>query len=169
MNHTVDQDEPEVFENEQRSEKDQENDAADNIKSKPNFEVDIVRNGTTLSFTCSFLPGEPLEGEYGMDNFRFWKSNRPTIDIENFLSFLADDIFGIQELTIYKGEFGGEKVYACSGDVLDGYLYDLLMNFLEEKGISNEFSGKLIALSTDYERAQYINLLESLKTFVSGN
>lgn len=82
---------------------------------------------------------------------------------------LADDLFGIQELTIYKGEFGGDKVYACSGDVLDGYLYDLLMNFLEEKGISNEFSSKLIALSTDYERSQYINLLESLKTFVSGN
>lgn len=67
VNHTVDDDEPEAFENEQRSEKnqDQENDEADNIKSKPNFEVDIVRNGTTLSFTCSFLPGEPVEGEYG--------------------------------------------------------------------------------------------------------
>lgn len=71
MNHTVDEDEPEVFENEQRSEKVQENDTADNIKSKPNFEVDIVRNGTTLSFTCSFLPGEPLEGEYGTNYLHF--------------------------------------------------------------------------------------------------
>lgn len=34
------------------------------MKSKPNFEVDIVRGGTTLSFTCSFLQGPPAEGEY---------------------------------------------------------------------------------------------------------
>lgn len=27
------------------------------MKSKPTFEIDIVRNGKTLSFTCSFLQG----------------------------------------------------------------------------------------------------------------
>lgn len=69
INHTVDADEPEVFENEQNPEQKHESDDADNIKSKPNFEVDIVRNGTTLSFTCSFLPGEPVEGEYGKWSF----------------------------------------------------------------------------------------------------
>lgn len=74
VNHTVDADEPEVFENEQRPEKEQQSEEVDNIKSKPNFEVDIVRNGTTLSFTCSFLPGEPAEGEYG-------KIFAPSIDL----------------------------------------------------------------------------------------
>lgn len=34
------------------------------MKSKPQFEVDIVRGSTTLSFTCSFLQGTPQEGEY---------------------------------------------------------------------------------------------------------
>lgn len=59
INHTVDaEDEPEVEETE--SEKSQMSE----MKSKPNFEVDIIRGGTTLSFTCSFLQGPPAEGEY---------------------------------------------------------------------------------------------------------
>lgn len=78
----------------------------------------------------------------------------------------TEDLFGIQEITIYKGEFNDE-VYACSGDVLDGYFYDLLMGLLEEKGVSNSFGTKLIQLSTDYERSEYIKLLNSLKDFVS--
>lgn len=61
-----------------------------------------------------------------------------------------------------------EKNYAVAGDVLDGYLYDLLMNLLEEKGISNEFAGKLSDLSTSYEHSAYIGLLESLSKFTSG-
>lgn len=80
--------------------------------------------------------------------------------------FHLDDLFGIQEVTIFKGEFN-EKVYACSGDVLDGYFYDLLMNLLEQKGITNEFAYNLITLSTNYEREQYITLMTSLKNFVS--
>lgn len=76
VNHTVDADETPAYENEERSEQSQENTNVDQLKSKPNFEVDIVRNGTTLSFTCSFLPGEPAEGDFGkwflhfpIDNF----------------------------------------------------------------------------------------------------
>lgn len=109
------------------------------MKSKPTFEVDIKKDNKTLSFTCSFLPGEAQEGEY-------------------------NDVFGIDEITIYDGEWS-DKVYAVAGDVLDGYLYDLLMNYLEEKGISNEFAEKLSDLSTSYEHQQYINLLESLSKF----
>lgn len=60
MNHTVDaEDEPDIEEG--ASEKAQ----LGEMKSKPNFEVDIVRGDTTLSFTCSFLQGPPAEGEYG--------------------------------------------------------------------------------------------------------
>lgn len=59
INHTVDaEDEPEIEEDTQKQPQMGE------MKSKPNFEVDIVREKTTLSFTCSFLHGPPAEGEY---------------------------------------------------------------------------------------------------------
>lgn len=45
------------------------------------------------------------------------------------------------------------------------YLYDLLMNFLEEKGISNEFAEKLSDFSTAYEHSAYISLLEGISKF----
>jgi complement component 1 Q subcomponent-binding protein, mitochondrial len=109
------------------------------MKSKPQFEIDVKKDNKTLSFTCSFLQGEAQEGEYA-------------------------DVFGIDAVTIYEGEWS-DKVYAVAGDVLDGYLYDLLMNFLEEKGVSNEFVEKLSDFSTAYEHQSYISLLESLSKF----
>lgn len=42
------------------------------------------------------------------------------------------------------------------------------MNYLEEKGISNEFVEKLGGYSTTYEHSAYISLLEGLSKFVSG-
>ncbi|XP_055598617.1 complement component 1 Q subcomponent-binding protein, mitochondrial [Uranotaenia lowii] len=109
------------------------------MRSKPQFEIDIVKGSQTLSFTCSFLQGEAQEGEY-------------------------NDVFGIDEITLFEGEWN-DKIYAVAGDVLDGYLYDLLMNLLEEKGISNEFVEKLSDFSTQYEHSSYIKLLESISTF----
>lgn len=50
-------------------------------------------------------------------------------------------------------------------DLRAQYLYDLLMNLLEEKGISNEFVEKLGELSTSFEHSSYIGLLESLSKF----
>lgn len=135
MNHTVDtEDEPDVNAEEEKPE-------FGEMKSKPTFEVDVVKGKKTVSFTCSFLSGEPQEGEY-------------------------NDVFGIDELTIFEGEHS-DKVYAVAGDVLDGYLYDLLMNFLEEKGVSNEFAEKLSEFSTAYEHQSYISLLESLSSFAT--
>ncbi|XP_045516660.1 complement component 1 Q subcomponent-binding protein, mitochondrial isoform X1 [Pieris brassicae] len=114
------------------------------MRSKPQFEVDLVRGETTLGFTCSFLQ-EP-----------------PTTNAEEY-----NDIFGIDEVTLYKGEWS-DKVYAVAGDVLDGYLYDLLMNLLEEKGIGNEFVQKISDFSTAYEHTAYINLLEGISKFTIG-
>ena len=64
VNHTVDSAEP-----------DEGAEAAPEMKSKPNFEVDIVKsNGKTLSFSCSFVPPpdahdvqaqQPTEEGYG--------------------------------------------------------------------------------------------------------
>jgi complement component 1 Q subcomponent-binding protein, mitochondrial len=133
VNHTVDTEE------EADVSPDQDKPEFGEMKSKPQFEVDIVKGNKTLSFTCSYLQGEAQEGEY-------------------------NDVFGIDELTIFEGKHT-EKVYAVAGDVLDGYLYDLLMNFLEEKGVSNEFAEKLSDFSTAYEHSSYISLLESLSKF----
>lgn len=79
----------------------------------------------------------------------------------------TDDIFGIDEVTIFEGEWT-DKCYAVAGDVLDGYLYDLLMNLLEEKGISNDFVEKLSQYSTAYEHSQYVKFLDGVSTFTVG-
>lgn len=95
------------------------------------------------------------------------------------------DIFKLDEISIYEGEWN-ENVYAVSGEVVDSvscvlnsfaydtnknvfqYLYDLLLNYLEEKGISNEFVEKLSDYATAYEHSAYISLLEGLSKFASG-
>lgn len=112
------------------------------LKSKPAFKVDLLRGNTTVSLLCSFInQGEQEEG--------------------------YNDVFGIDEISIYDGDWH-ENVYAVSGEVVDSYLYDLLMNYLEEKGISNEFVEKLSQYSTAYEHSAYIGLLEGLSKFASG-
>lgn len=115
------------------------------ILSKPEFEIDIKRGDTTLSFTCSFnqFENESLEDE------------------------VTEDVFIINEVTLYKGEWK-ETNYQVAGDILDGYLYDLLMNYLDEKGISNNFVIKVSELSTAYEHSNYISLLRDLKNFTSN-
>lgn len=69
INHTVDASEPENFPIGESA--DQKPDGK--LESKPQFEVDIVRNDTTLSFTCSILSTEPTEGEYGINHWRYEK------------------------------------------------------------------------------------------------
>ncbi|EDV54952.1 conserved regulator of innate immunity protein 3 [Drosophila erecta] len=136
VNHTVDTEkEPEINPNADKLE-------LDEMRSKPQFEVDITKGKSTLSFTCNFLQGEAQEGEY-------------------------NDVFSIDEMTIFEGECNDE-VYAVAGDVLDGYLYDLLINLLEEKGISQEFAEKLSDLATAHEHSSYIGLLEKLSKFTAG-
>uniref|UniRef100_A0A1B0BRV9 Uncharacterized protein n=1 Tax=Glossina palpalis gambiensis TaxID=67801 RepID=A0A1B0BRV9_9MUSC len=85
---------------------------------------------------------------------------------------VINDVFGIDELTIFKGEWK-ENIYTVSGDLKINfnfqYLYDLLMNLLEEKGISSEFVEKLVDLATAYEHSSYIALLENLSKFTTGN
>ncbi|XP_011502050.1 PREDICTED: complement component 1 Q subcomponent-binding protein, mitochondrial [Ceratosolen solmsi marchali] len=138
INHTVD--------SESSSEVESNDDKGDvgEIKSKPSFEIDIRRGNQTLSFGCSFN-SEP--GASGMDDS-------------------YSDIFGIDEITLYEGEHV-ETVYSVAGEIIDGYLYDLLMNYLEEKGISNEFAEQMVELSTNYEHTAYIGLLEGLSKFTT--
>lgn len=138
INHSVESDtEPEINPNDDQPD-------VGEMKSKPSFNVDISRGNQTLGFSCSFN-NEP--GASGSD--------------ESY-----NDIFGIDEITLYEGTHS-DNVYAVAGEIIDGYLYDLLMNYLEEKGVSNEFAEKLIDLSTNYEHTAYVSLLEGLSKFTT--
>lgn len=46
-------------------------------------------------------------------------------------------------------------------------LYDLLMNLLDEKGVSNDFVEKLSDFATAYENHLYINMLQNIQKFTS--
>lgn len=110
--------------------------------SKPEFEVEIRRGKETLGMTCTFIQsGAQSEEEY-------------------------NDLFSIEDVVLYEGEWKDTN-YAVSGAVLDGYLYDILMNFLADKGITNEFVEKLSEFSTIYEHNLYISFLEGLRKFSS--
>lgn len=66
---------------------------------------------------------------------------------------------------MFEGEWK-EKRYAVAGDILDGYLYDLFMNMLDERGINADFANKISDYCSSYEHSQYIGLLENLQKFV---
>ncbi|CAG9864141.1 unnamed protein product [Phyllotreta striolata] len=139
VNHSVDTDiEPEVSEKMDKPE-------LGELKSKPGFKVELIRDKTTVSLLCSFVVSD--EDQYNQEE-------------------AYNDVFSIDEISIYDGEWN-ENIYSASGEVLDTYLYDLLMNYLEDKGISNEFVEKLSNFSTAYEHSAYIGLLEGLSKFVS--
>jgi len=134
VNHTVDSAEPDDGTGE-----------APEMLSRPNFEVDIVKNnGNTLSFSCSYItPEEAPEGQE-----------------QEF-----DDIFAIDEVTMFDGEDWNDKKYAVAGDIIDGYLYDLFMNMLEDRGVDGAFAEKLSEFCSAHEHRQYINLLEGIEKF----
>lgn len=117
-----------------------------------------------------YLLEAPAEGEYGkfISQFVFFFRRRRNLFTHSiFFEFFfacAEDVFAIQELTIFKGKHNNE-VYACAGDVLDGYFYDLLMNLLAEKGINDEFAIKLSELATQHEQSLFVNLLQETKKF----
>lgn len=113
------------------------------MKSKPEFTIEIKKGTKILSFLCTYtqeMPDDVSTQEY-------------------------NDVFQISEISLYEGEFA-ESTYSVSGDIMDGYLYDLLMNYLEERGISNQFADKMIEFCTSYEHKLYVNLLKGMKSFV---
>jgi len=111
------------------------------LKSRPEFQVEVKANGKSMAFSCEFLP-EPEAGEGEVD------------------------LFGISEITVYKDKWN-EVDYAVSGEILDEKLYDLMLNYLEERGISEQFADKMSTLCTDHEHSQYVSLLEGIQTFIA--
>ncbi len=68
-------------------------------------------------------------------------------------------------MTLYEGEWSDKK-YAVAGDILDGYLYDLFMNMLDERGVNKAFVETLSEYCSSYEQSLYIKMLEDLQQFV---
>ncbi|XP_064460158.1 complement component 1 Q subcomponent-binding protein, mitochondrial-like [Ornithodoros turicata] len=140
VNHSVDAEDAENFT--PSSDKVPE---AGEMKSKPSFNVEIEQNGKKLYFSCTFTEGGAPEDQ-SQDSY--------------------NDAFSVAEFAIYEGDWK-DAVYTVSGDIMDGYLYDLLMNMLEERGISNEFADQLVEFCTTYEHGLYIELLEKLRAYVT--
>lgn len=112
----------------------QESDSSSQLKSRPTFTVDINRGGQTLSFLCSYLPNDypdTQEQETGLGNEQKQDTNQ-----ENLL-----EDFQIDEFTIHDGEWN-ETVYSSDCSVIDGELYDKLLNLLEEHGIGEGLFNK---------------------------
>jgi complement component 1 Q subcomponent-binding protein len=99
----------------------QANNSSTPLKSRPTFTVDISRGSQTLSFLCSYLPNDYPDS----------RQQPPETGSEQN-DFLED--FQIDEFTIHDGEWN-ETVYSSDCSVIDGELYDKLLNLLEEHGI----------------------------------
>ncbi|RZF37806.1 hypothetical protein LSTR_LSTR007168 [Laodelphax striatellus] len=121
------------------------------------------RNSTTVQKIRSIEV--PIKPFHWMK--KTWKrSTSSKFQRRGLFSKLSDDLFSIEDVVLYEGEWKDTN-YAVSGAVLDGYLYDILMNFLADKGITNEFVEKLSEFSTIYEHNLYISFLEGLRKFSS--
>jgi complement component 1 Q subcomponent-binding protein, mitochondrial len=112
-----------------------------NVRSKPPFTIDILRNNKTLSFECAYLGSE-----YGED--------KP-----------QNEDFEIVAFAIHDGDWN-DKVYAVDASIMDGDMYDILLKLLEERGIGEQFANQLMEFSTAYEHRQYVGLLDKLQDFI---
>lgn len=97
------------------------------LKSRPSFTVEINRGGQILSFLCSYLPHDHLDGQDQQQETGKGQNQQGDQD-----DLLED--FQIDEFTIHDGEWN-EKIYGSDCSVIDGELYDKLLNLLEEHGI----------------------------------
>lgn len=115
---------------------------APEMLSKPTFEVDLIKtNGKTLSFTCSYTRDD--QHPEGQEE--------------------QEDLFAIDEVTMFEGDKHSDACYAVAGDILDGYLYDLFMNMLADRGVDNHFAEQLMEWCSSHEHNQYVNLLTELE------
>ena len=84
-------------------------------------------------------------------------------DIVTQFKPLLSDIFAIDEVTMFEGDNHTDACYAVAGDILDGYLYDLFMNMLAERGVDADFADELSEWCSSHEHGQYINMLSELE------
>ena len=94
------------------------------------------------------------------------KQNLWSVMVASKRTWYFVQFFVIDEVTMFEGENWNDKTYAVAGDILDGYLYDLFMNMLDERGVNKEFVEKMSDFCSSYEHERYISLLEDLQKFV---
>lgn len=112
VNHSVDADVVEEAELNAKA----DNPPTPEMKSRPQFEVKLVKGSKTTRFACSFIhdEGEPVE-EGPSKSIVYLKQSC----IRRSLFFRKDDVFSIDELTVFEGEHN-DQTYAVAGDILDG-------------------------------------------------
>ena len=137
---------------------------APEMLSKPTFEVDLIKaGGKTLSFTCSFVGEEEHpEGQEAEADGRTIRT-KPATEVPGTSNPSPEDVFCIDEVTMFEGEDHSDACYAVAGDILDGYLYDLFMNLLAERGVDSAFVEELSAWCSGHEHSQYVGLLQEVE------
>ncbi|KAM8720194.1 hypothetical protein ACLKA7_006268 [Drosophila subpalustris] len=121
------------------------------VRSVPKFEVLIKRNDLMLSIFCVFKPSafEDMDPE---------SMEQP---------YQENDVFEIQDLSLYNHGWN-DSCFTVDASLIDDDLQDMILETLEEKGITQEFAKKLSDFATAREHALYIEFLENLSKFTVG-
>ena len=122
------------------------------MKAKPDFVVEISKpDGQILAFNCRLYSDSELPPDQP-DADRF--------EIEGFALLNAEDVdeYGDWDDSLYVGDAG----------IVDGQMYDLLMNYLDSRGVGNEFVEHLMDYATYYEHSRFVDLLSRIKSFVAS-
>ena len=111
------------------------------------------------------------DGEKLVIEFFVFFANNDSSYIKESLSYdkgreseQIDYLFEIHE--IYFPEEGStDRGYSVSASTMDVELFDLLIDRLDERGITDEFIVHLVDYCTAYENQQYIGFLKRLQSF----
>ena len=153
VNGSVDADGPSEEQMEQMSNNpsEQADPPAGDMKSRPEFTVEIAKpSGRILGFIC-----------------RIFEASEATPDQPDADKFEILEFTGLHADQIDEDGDWDDTSYVADGSIIDGQMYDLLMNLLDSRGINNDFIDRLVDFSTYYEHTKYISLLESVKAFAS--
>lgn len=146
--------------------------------SRPDFTVDIRKGNKILSFLCSFIsPADLAASQPGDDDVIDALHDGEGRARDRVSRDAAGDVSGrtpvedfqINEFAIYDADMSNEKhstVYSADCSVIDGELYDRLLEFMEQKGIDDRFAEQLVRLATAHEHNCYVKLLRNVQTFV---
>jgi len=138
VNHSVDMDDHEM-----EHEGAEHEDASMTPIARPLFTVEIEKGNEKFCFELELVDTHDEQGQFDFRVEEFYIAPAGSGDID-------------------------PKVYSSSGKYIDQHLYDLLfLKYLEERGINAEFCDNLVRFATHYEHAQYVLLLQKIKSFVA--
>jgi len=121
--------------------------------ARPDFRVAVSKGKQGLIFMCEFI-----DDYQNSDDGAEPAADEPPE---------PENMFSIRTVWIENEGDKDEHLYAVSGDILDGAFYDQLIDYLAERGIDDAFARQLQGFATHYEHAQYVNLLQKVKDFLT--